>query len=133
MLEGIEQIIKETKNNKSPGHDKITNEHIKLGGVEMVKYLTKLFNNILKAKIIPSDWSLQDTIIIFKKEDRHKIENYRPITLGTTISKIFSKALEKRLKPIIMAQQPIEQAGFRKQYSTMDHLHAINQLIEKLD
>ena len=43
----------------------------------------------------------------------------------------FSKALEKTLRPILMAQQPIEQAGFRKHYSTIDHLHTINQLIEK--
>ena len=46
----------------------MTNEHIKRGGEEMVNYLTKLFNKILRARIIPYDWSLQDTIIIFKKE-----------------------------------------------------------------
>mgnify|MGYP006965723144 CR=1 FL=1 len=68
MLDEIDQIIKETKNNQSPWHDKMTNEHIKRGGEEMVNYLTKLFNKILRARIIPYDWSLQDTIIIFKKE-----------------------------------------------------------------
>ncbi len=59
------------------------------------------------------------------------MENYRPITLSPTIAKIFSKLIETRIQNTAKQQQPIEQAGFRKSFSTLDHLHAINQIIEK--
>jgi len=32
---------------------------------------------------------------------------------------------------MIMAQQPIKQAGFKKQFSPINHLHTINQILEK--
>ena len=88
---------------------------------------------ILKERKIPEGWKLLDTILLHKKGDKHKIINYRPISLGATIAKIFSKALEKRLRGILNEQQPREQAGFRKNFSTTDHLHTMNILIEKCE
>ena len=41
------------------------------------------------------------------------------------------KLIALRVRNILNAQQPREQAGFRKSFSTMDHLHTINQIIEK--
>ena len=100
----------------------MTDEYIKLAKEPVIKYLTK--------KIL-HDWSLLDTIIIFKKGDRLKIKNYMPVSLGITEAKIFSKVLESRLKPIIKVQQPIKQAGIRRQSSILDHLRTRNQIIEK--
>jgi len=97
----------------------------------MIEFITKLSNKILEKYETPEDWSLVDTIILHKKGNRHKIENYRPIALKTTISKIFSKLIANRIQPLLNDQQPIEQAGFRKSFSTVDHLHVINQLLEK--
>ncbi len=132
FLEGeVEKIINNLRDNKSPGSDKICNEQIKYGGKELLKVLTNIFNNILITQEIPTLWKKSDIILIYKKGDRHIIDNYRPITISSTMAKIFSKLIEQRLKGILDYQQPCEQAGFRTSFSTIDHLHTINQIIEK--
>ena len=45
--------------------------------------------------------------------------------------KLFTWILQKRREKVLDENQPKEQAGFRKGYSTVDHLQTINQLIEK--
>ena len=45
--------------------------------------------------------------------------------------KIFTRILQTRMKRILDENQQREQAGLRIAYSTMDHLHALNQVIEK--
>ena len=56
-----------------------------------------------------------------KVADRYTIKYVR------TVHKIITTRLEKKL----YENQPREQAGFRIKYSTIDHIHAINQLKEK--
>ena len=50
---------------------------------------------------------------------------------GAGITKELTKKLQTRMKCILDENQPKEQAGFRSAYSTMDRLHALNQVIEK--
>lgn len=127
----VEYVIKNLKDNKATGHDKITNEQFKFGGNALTLKLTEIFNEILKTQLIPQDWKKSDIILVFKKGNKHDIANYRPITLATALSKILSKLIELRIRRILTEQQPREQAGFRKYYSTIDHIHTLNQLIEK--
>ena len=63
------------------------------------------------------------------KED---INNYRPITLMSNIYKLFSTIITKRITPALDENQSYEQAGFRKGFSTADHLQTLTQLIEKI-
>lgn len=127
----VETVVKSLKMEKSAGTEGITNEQIKYGGEMLIKHITKLINKIVTAKKIPKQWDESDIKIIYKKGDRHKITNYRPICITSTMAKIFSKVISNRIKRKIYEQQPIEQAGFRKGFTTTDHLQVINQLIEK--
>ena len=45
--------------------------------------------------------------------------------------KLFTRILQKRMERVLDENQQREQAGFRKGYSTVDHLQTFNQLIEK--
>lgn len=131
LYEEIELAIKELKNNKCPGEDKITNEIIKIGKSELIPPLLILFNKILTTEEIPSQWRKSQIILLFKKGSRTDIGNYRPISLIPTICKIFTKIIQRRIANTLELFQAEEQAGFRKNRSTIDHLHVVNQLIEK--
>ena len=127
----VEKTLKEMKQNKAPGNDKLTCDIIKLGGNEAIKQITKIFNTILKSKKIPPEWKEAKVIILHKKGDMRDIKNYRPISLLSHMYKLFTRVLQKRMETILDANQPREQAGFRKGFATTDHLHSINQVIEK--
>ena len=58
-------------------------------------------------------------------------KNYRPISLLNNIYKLFTKIITNRITRTLDENQPREQAGFRIGFSTIDHLHAVNLLIEK--
>jgi predicted metallopeptidase len=62
-----------------------------------------------------------------------EVESYRPISLLQIMSKLFEKLILKRLKPIIAEKHlvPTHQFGFRKNHSTIDHVHRITDIIEK--
>ena len=68
---------------------------------------------------------------VTQEGDIKDINNYRPISLISHTSKLFSKVLLNRIERTLDENQGREQAGFRKGYSTTDHLHVINQLVEK--
>ncbi|GBP07182.1 Retrovirus-related Pol polyprotein from type-2 retrotransposable element R2DM; Endonuclease [Eumeta japonica] len=51
----------------------------------------------------------------------------------SNLYKIFAKVILKRIERKLDEQQPIEQAGFRRDYSVLDHIHAVRQIIEKYE
>ena len=70
--------------------------------------------------IFPDAFKLSKVIPLFKKGDSSLVDNYQPISLLPTISKIFKKVIHDQLyeyfdKYNLLAKQ---QPGFRKQHST---------------
>ncbi|GFO32255.1 endonuclease-reverse transcriptase [Plakobranchus ocellatus] len=116
---------------KAPGPDDITSDILLLGDEPVLKYLTSYFNEILKSRKIPACWEKAKIIIIYKKGDSGDIKNYRPISLFSHSYKLFTRLLQKRMERIFDENQPRDQAGFRKGYSTTDHIYTLNQVIEK--
>ena len=127
----IENTLKFLKKGKAPGIDNITSDVLKIGGQEVIKALTTIFNDILETQEIPEAWKEAKVIILHKKGDRKDIKNYRPVSLLSHTYKLFTRAIQNRMEKVLDENQPREQAGFRKKYSTADHLQALNQVIEK--
>ena len=122
----VEVAVKQMKDNKAPGNDDLSNDIFKTGGDEINKQLVKLYNPILRK--IPVKWKEGNIILLHKKAD---IKNYRPISLSSHAYKIFTRIIQNRIKRILDDNQQCEQAGYREDFPTTDHLHALNQLIEK--
>lgn len=77
------------KTNKTPGVDNILNEVLKFGEDPLKGHLIKLFNSILNSGVYPTLWSFGLIVPIHKKDDPCKAENYRGITLLSSLSKLF--------------------------------------------
>jgi exonuclease III len=125
------KAILSQKSYKSAGEDNISNELLKGLIEEINQPMTSLFNDIITTENIPEQWTKSTIILIHKKGDRNKIENYRPISIMSNVYKVFSKILLGRLSKRLDENQPREQAGFRKDFSTIDHIHVVKQLIQK--
>lgn len=70
-------------------------------------------------------------VLLHKKGDYSKLENYRPISLLPQIYKLFTRIIATRVTAKLDFAQPLEQASFRKGFSTNDHLLVMKMLLEK--
>ena len=68
-----------------------------------------------------------------KKGNQEDLKNYGPISLLSVIYKLLTKIITKRLETTLDHAQPIEQAGFRRGYSTIDNIQVVQQVIERCD
>ncbi|KAE9414284.1 hypothetical protein Angca_010003, partial [Angiostrongylus cantonensis] len=126
----IRHAISSVKNRTAPGPERIRSEHLKNLPPVLVSTLARLFTRYLSECKVPTQWKTSKTVLLFKKVDLHDIGNYRPICLLSVVYKLFTRVILNRIDRTLDEGQPCEQAGFRKGFSTMDHIHTITSLIE---
>ena len=81
----------------------------------------------------PKCWTEGYIIPIFKgKGPQTSPENYRPITILSCLGKLFTSVLNERPTKFIEHYTIMDenQAGFRKDHSTIDHIFVLNTLTE---
>ena len=98
---------------------------------KIYELIAQHFNTILQSRIIPTSWKKSATLLLFKKGDKSSIDNYRPICLMSQMSKLFSRVILNRINSKLTEGSRREQAGFKRGFSTMDHIHVVTQLIER--
>ena len=129
IVKGIESI----KNCKAPGEDGIVIEMMKAAKIEIVPHLQSLFNKILESGNYPDDWCKAILCLLLKSGTTCNVDNYRGISLLPVVSKIFTKILNERF--IIWAKEnnvdKEEQAGYRRNYSTIDQIFNLQSLVLK--
>ena len=125
----VEDVLKCLNPNKAYGPDGISPRVLKEGGPVLVTILTKLFNLSLTSGIFPSTWKMANVCPIYKKAEEFFTQNYRPISLLSTIAKVFERVVFKHLFNFFRANFKISlwQSGFLPGHST------ITQLIELYD
>ena len=91
-------------------------------------YITKDFNlGILNHKF-PNTLKNAEVKPVFKKKSRTEVENYRPVSILPTISKIYERLIHKQLSTFFDPILSKFQCGFRKGHSTE---HCLLVMIEK--
>ena len=62
----ISKIFFSLKNGKAPGHDGISNEHLKYAGKGACKHLCNIINHIIQFEYIPESFRLGHVIAVHK-------------------------------------------------------------------
>ena len=130
----IKDKIKCLKTNKATGYDMLPAKLIKLASETLSVSLTPIINNSLKQNKFPS--GLKPAIVspVYKKNDNMLKKNYRPISILTSLSKVFEGIVcdqmmayfDKILSPLLSA--------YRKKFNCNNVLvHCIEQWRESLD
>ncbi len=123
-------FIKKLRTRGSPGIDKITNKLIKNLPSSFPLILVKLFNACFTQSHFPSSWKSAVIIMIPKAKKDHKIaDNYRPISLLNTLSKLFERLICDRIEDWMHKNKIIVnyQSGFRRNHQTRDHIMRVIQ------
>ena len=128
----VQTAIKELKTGKASGGDMLLNELYICGLDSLLPKLTSLFNLIFASSHFPTSWKNGIIIALFKKGDKCDVNNYRGITLLSTLGKLFTKILNNRLVFWSDTYNIITdtQAGFRKGRSTVDNIFIIQSIID---
>ena len=101
--------------------------------IYIVPFQVKFFNFLFDHGLFPEEWSLAIIQPLHKKGDLNVPDNYRGISLLNICSKLYSFVLNKRITKRIYDNEIIgeEQAGFREDRGTSDHIFTLLALIQK--
>ena len=90
--------------------------------------LTNIFNECLMNGKIPDTFKRADVTPIFKKGNDNEKENYRPVSMLSTFSKVFEKLLFEQINDHMQSKFSKHLTGFRKNHRTQN---ALVVMIEK--
>ena len=131
-LEEVRTIIKKFKNMKAPGDDGIFYILIKKLPESSLSFLVDIFNKCFQLAYFPDKWKNAKVVPILKP-DKNPAEasSYRPISLLSSISKLFEKVILNRMMAHINENSIFanEQFGFRHGHSTTHQLLRVTNLI----
>ena len=120
------KLVKFLKRGKAPDPDTIHNEVCRLGTTtSLYHHLARLFTSCIQLGYIPTAWKLATLHMLLKPNKLPSLTtSYRPISLISSIMKLFERVIEQRLRSHLEHIGFINkhQSGFRKAKSTDDDL-----------
>ena len=106
----------------------IPTDKLKLASNICYKEIAYHINNAIEMNVFPDILKLADVSPIFKNGESTTDANYRPISVLSSVSKIYERLLSKQILPHISQYLSDLLCGFREKYSTQD---ALIRLIER--
>ena len=132
----VASLIDCLKNKESSGIDKLSNKHIKATKNVIAKPLTLMINQMLNTGIFPDKLKQSKVTPIFKVNDNELLSNYRPISVLSSMSKLYEYAISDQLTQYLIDNNLFSsnQYGFRAQHSTeLAGLNIVDRLTYLID
>ena len=127
------EAIQKMKNNKSPGSDGLPVEFYKVFWPEIKKTLIDSLNYAYDNGQLSATQKRGLLSLLFKKNDRQLLKNWRPISLLNTDYKILAHVLTRRLKSVISNIIHTDQNGYIKGRNIAYNIRLIEDVIEKFE
>lgn len=131
LEEEVRKAVQRLKNNKSPGNDGMVGEMIKYGGEPVVREMHQICRAAFKEGRTPEEWKKSIIIVLHKKGSTLECGNYRTIALMSHLGKVLMSVLTERLRAQTEEHLADEQAGFRKDRSTVQQILTLRLIGEK--
>ena len=133
----VHDYIKTIDIKKATGPDGISPRLLKIADLAIVPSLTKLINCSLMNKKVPELWKKANVIPLHKKNIKEDVNNYRPVSILSTVSKIIEKVIFKKVYNFLHTNRLLtdNQSGFRPKDSTINQLaylyHTFSEALDK--
>ena len=131
----IQDIIAKLDSTKSIGPFSIPINLLQVLKGHISHPLAKLINQSFVQGIVPAKRKVAKVIPLFKQGDSKVLSIYRPISLVPICSKLYKKAMDKRLYSFVTSNNIIHplQFGFQENHSVDHALISITEAIQTLD
>ena len=133
----VRTLLLNLDSSKQGGEDEINNKLLKLVACSLDKPLCKLLNILIQHGVFPDSWKLGVVIPIFKnKGSKMDANNYRPVTLLNSMSKILEKVIYDELLSHLLQNKLLysKQSGFLPGHNTEKQLlHIVHTILTNFD
>ncbi len=117
----VQRAIRALDSSKSPGPDRIPVKILKDAISIVSEPLTLIYNASLEKGVFPQTWKLARVTPIFKAGNKTDVNDYRPISVLSVVSRILEKIVHDQLMEYLKEQNKLclNQFAFQKLHSTI--------------
>ena len=116
----IEKLMQRMDPKKAQGYENIPNKLLRLGASGISSQVSQLVNHCLNVCEFTDIMKLADVSSLFKKKDNLRKENYRPVSVLPSLSKVYERVMGQQLSDF-----------FRKRYSCQSTLLNVIEYFKK--
>ena len=124
----IQAAVRKLKGKVSRTPEDIPSFFIKHTLPSIIDQLVIIFNLILQSNTIPHQWKTAIVVPIFKKGNRSKVENYRPISLTSCLCRIFESIIYVKILSHLQTNSLLSPY----QFGFLPHRNSCSQLLSCL-
>ena len=94
---GVHKLLRGLKPHKATGPDMVPARFLRDYAMELSNIISKLFQFSIDSGTIPNDWKTASIVPIFKKGEKHKPANYRPVSLTSICCKLLEHIVHSNI------------------------------------